>query len=81
MTICPVALAVGCTKCPAVRICPLKSVLGDYRPPTPGETREESTAAHGSKAQRPRKPAAAKKKSAAKPAAGESGRSGRRKQP
>ena len=29
MTLCPVALAVGCEKCPAFRICPLKTVLGD----------------------------------------------------
>ncbi len=29
MTICPIAIAVGCQKCPVLRICPLKSVLGD----------------------------------------------------
>lgn len=29
MTLCPVALAVGCERCPAFSICPLKSVLGD----------------------------------------------------
>ena len=32
MTLCPVAIAVGCKKCPAFRICPLKTVIGDYRP-------------------------------------------------
>jgi len=32
MTLCPIALAVGCKKCPAFSICPLKSVIGDYRP-------------------------------------------------
>jgi hypothetical protein len=32
MTVCPIALAVGCSKCPAVSVCPLKSVLGDYKP-------------------------------------------------
>jgi hypothetical protein len=32
MTLCPIALAVGCKKCPAFKICPLKSVIGDYRP-------------------------------------------------
>jgi hypothetical protein len=31
MTLCPIALAVGCEKCPAFGICPLKSVLGDYK--------------------------------------------------
>jgi hypothetical protein len=35
MVICPVALAVGCSKCPAVSVCPLKSSLGDYKAPTP----------------------------------------------
>ena len=29
MTLCPIALAVGCQKCPALKICPLKGVLGD----------------------------------------------------
>ena len=30
MTLCPIALAVGCKKCPAFTVCPLKSVIGDY---------------------------------------------------
>jgi len=29
MTICPIALAVGCEKCPAFKFCPLTTVLGD----------------------------------------------------
>jgi hypothetical protein len=33
MTICPVALAVGCAKCPVVKICPGKSVIGNYKAP------------------------------------------------
>lgn len=32
MTLCPIALAVGCKKCPAFKPCPLKSVIGDYDP-------------------------------------------------
>lgn len=32
MTLCPVALAVGCRKCPAFKICPAKSLIGDYQP-------------------------------------------------
>jgi hypothetical protein len=32
MTLCPIALAVGCKKCPAFAVCPLKTVIGDYRP-------------------------------------------------
>jgi hypothetical protein len=33
MTICPIAIAVGCARCPAVKVCPLKGVLGDAKPP------------------------------------------------
>jgi len=29
MTLCPIAIAVGCKKCPAFGICPLKGVIGD----------------------------------------------------
>lgn len=32
MTLCPVAIAVGCKKCPAFSVCPLKSVIGDHKP-------------------------------------------------
>ncbi len=32
MTICPIAVVAGCQKCPAFKICPLKSVLGDAPP-------------------------------------------------
>ena len=33
MTLCPIAIAVGCSKCPAFSICPLKGVIGDYTAP------------------------------------------------
>ncbi|MEY2953879.1 MAG: hypothetical protein RLZZ401_1966 [Pseudomonadota bacterium] len=32
MTLCPIAIAVGCQKCPAFKVCPLKTVLGDQAP-------------------------------------------------
>ena len=32
MVICPIALAVGCKRCPAFSVCPVKSVIGDYKP-------------------------------------------------
>jgi hypothetical protein len=32
MLVCPVAIAVGCPKCPAFKICPAKRLLGNYRP-------------------------------------------------
>ena len=31
MTICPIAIAVGCKKCPAFKFCPLTTVLGDQQ--------------------------------------------------
>ncbi len=34
MTLCPIAIVAGCAKCPAVSVCPLKTVLGDA--PKPG---------------------------------------------
>jgi hypothetical protein len=32
MTLCPVAIAVGCKKCPVFSVCPVKGVIGDYKP-------------------------------------------------
>ena len=32
MVLCPVALAVGCKKCPVFGVCPVKSLIGDYKP-------------------------------------------------
>jgi hypothetical protein len=33
MTLCPIAIAVGCKKCPAFSVCPLKAVIGDNPKP------------------------------------------------
>lgn len=33
MTVCPVAIAVGCKKCPVFALCPLTRVLGDQVKP------------------------------------------------
>ena len=30
MTICPIALLVHCVGCPIVKICPAKSIIGDF---------------------------------------------------
>jgi hypothetical protein len=35
MTVCPIAIAVGCKKCPAFSVCPVKSSLGDYKKDEP----------------------------------------------
>lgn len=31
MTVCPIALAVGCRKCPIFAVCPVKGIIGDYK--------------------------------------------------
>jgi len=31
MTLCPIALVVGCKKCPVFAVCPVKGVIGDYK--------------------------------------------------
>jgi hypothetical protein len=40
MTLCPVALAVGCKKCPVFAFCPAKGIIGDYK-----EEKKDATAA------------------------------------
>jgi hypothetical protein len=42
MVICPVAIAVGCKKCPVFGICPVKSIIGDYKPPEKDSKRAAS---------------------------------------
>lgn len=39
MVLCPVAIAVGCKKCPIFSVCPAKGVIGDYKKPEPEDTR------------------------------------------
>jgi hypothetical protein len=46
MTLCPIALAVGCKKCPAFSICPVKGVIGDYK-------KDEAAADPGKRASEP----------------------------
>ena len=46
MTLCPIALAVGCKRCSVFAICPVKGVIGDYRKqdetPAERQTRDEN---------------------------------------
>ena len=42
MTLCPVALAIGCKKCPVFAVCPLKTVIGDYKKEDDTETKPEA---------------------------------------
>jgi hypothetical protein len=49
MVICPIAVAVGCKRCPAFAVCPLKTVIGDYKPDehSPRVTPEKPARASG----------------------------------
>jgi hypothetical protein len=45
VTLCPIALAIGCRKCPAFSICPLKSTIGDYKKDEAGPAGNSAAAA------------------------------------
>lgn len=51
MTVCPIAIVSGCKKCALVEFCPLKTVLGDYKPPD-----EKKSASKASATKHARKP-------------------------
>lgn len=42
MTLCPIAIAVGCKKCPIFAVCPVKGIIGDYKPGA-GEDKKPQT--------------------------------------
>ena len=49
MTLCPIAIAVGCRKCPIFAGCPVKGIIGDYKkedetPAKPAPNRAKSGA-------------------------------------
>ncbi len=52
MTLCPMALAVGCRKCPIFSFCPAKGLIGDYRQ---AESTADPTSTQRPKAQGPAK--------------------------
>jgi hypothetical protein len=56
MTICPIALAVGCKKCPIFAVCPVKGVIGDYRkedePPAKAAAERPKAKKRGAKGRR-----------------------------
>jgi hypothetical protein len=51
MTVCPIAIAVGCKKCPAFSVCPLKGVLGDQKKSEDAPPAGKGDAAAGRKPQ------------------------------
>ncbi len=44
MVICPVALAVGCKKCPVFKVCPLITVIGDQKKSEPPQKSDKKAA-------------------------------------
>jgi len=61
MTLCPIALAVGCKKCPIFKICPVKGLIGDM-PPTPVPAPEVKAKAKTQTAAKPRTASTRKKR-------------------
>jgi len=52
MVICPIAIAVGCKKCPIFKVCPLTTVIGDQKAPEEKSAAPVKKAAAGSKKKR-----------------------------
>ena len=67
MTVCPIAIVAGCGKCPIVRICPLKTVLGDFRPEADQQVERKVEHKVEHKVERKAGPAKAAKKGRRKP--------------
>jgi len=42
MTLCPIALAVGCKRCLAFTVCPVKGVIGDYKKDEETPTKQQA---------------------------------------
>lgn len=49
MTLCPVAIAVGCRKCPAFSVCPAKGIIGDFKKDPAGQASQKKTASAAKK--------------------------------
>jgi hypothetical protein len=45
MTLCPIAIAVGCKKCPAYSFCPVKGIIGDDKPDEKSKAAESTSSA------------------------------------
>lgn len=48
-TICPIAIAVGCRKCPIYKVCPVSSIIGDQPPRKPEQSLSRSAPKKASK--------------------------------
>ena len=47
MVICPIAIAVGCKKCPVFKVCPVKNVIGDQQTAATTEEKAKPKSAAG----------------------------------
>ena len=47
MTLCPIAIAVGCKKCPLFAVCPVKGIIGDYKPEVGGNEKSRVSRSKG----------------------------------
>ena len=45
MTLCPIALAVGCKKCPIFSFCPVKTIIGDQKQEEPSAPKPKAKGA------------------------------------
>jgi hypothetical protein len=59
-TLCPIAIAVGCRRCPVFKVCPVKGVIGDMRgagaePPVTQQPKRAAKAKHDDKSERPKR--------------------------
>ena len=51
VTLCPIAIAVGCRRCPIFKVCPVKGVIGDMRPVAePAKAAAETAPVRGKRA-------------------------------
>jgi hypothetical protein len=47
MKICPVAIAVGCRKCPIFNACPAKGIIGDFKAEAKAAVKEKAPPKRG----------------------------------
>jgi hypothetical protein len=49
MVICPIAIVAGCEKCPVVKVCPAKGLIGNHKKAASPTETKKSTPAKGKK--------------------------------
>ena len=49
MTLCPIAIAVGCKKYPVFTVCPLKGVIGNFKKPEDADPKHQADGANRDK--------------------------------